>query len=100
MDGSYSVIADVLNKFHTSSDAIQALWLIAMAVTVLGIASLVTQVLREALRSRRPAEQRRAFEGELLYGLYRDPQGQVLLYRHGERDGVSLSELPLPDKVH
>ncbi|MCB5176976.1 hypothetical protein [Microvirga lenta] len=47
MDQPYSVWADVLNKFHTSSDAIQALWLLTVAVTVLGTTWIVMRGLRD-----------------------------------------------------
>ncbi|WP_201832177.1 hypothetical protein [Microvirga zambiensis] len=41
MDQPYSAWADWLNKFHTSSEWIQALWLVTGAATVLGVTWLV-----------------------------------------------------------
>jgi hypothetical protein len=57
MDQPYSVWADLLNKFHTSSDIIQALWLVAVPVTLLGVTGLVMRGLRDialAVRVRAP----------------------------------------------
>jgi hypothetical protein len=56
MDHPYSVWADALDKFHTSSDWIQALWLIVVPVTVLGVTWLFVRGVRETvglLRDRR-----------------------------------------------
>lgn len=47
MDQPYSAWADWLNKFHTSSEWIQALWLVAGSVTVLGVTWLVMRGLCE-----------------------------------------------------
>jgi hypothetical protein len=51
MDPSYSVAADMLAKFHTSSEWIKTLWLVAVPATVVGVSWCVSQVLREAIRA-------------------------------------------------
>ena len=45
MDQPYSAWADWLNKFHTSSEWIQALWLVTGATTVLGVTWLAMRGL-------------------------------------------------------
>ena len=49
MDQPYSAWADWLNKFHTSSEWIQALWLVTGATTVLGVTWLVMRGLCEII---------------------------------------------------
>ncbi len=49
MDQPYSAWADWLNKFHTSSEWIQALWLVAGTVTVLGVTWLVMRGVCEMI---------------------------------------------------
>ncbi|NNC01052.1 hypothetical protein HI113_45155, partial [Corallococcus exiguus] len=51
--GEYSVVADLLNKFHTASEIIQALMIVAMMVTVLGVAWIGMRGLVEVMRVRR-----------------------------------------------
>jgi hypothetical protein len=41
MDQSYSVWADLLNKFHTASELIQALWLLVVLLMVVGVTWIV-----------------------------------------------------------
>src|SRR4051812_26997877 len=43
----YSAIADALDKFHTSSEPIQALWIVALTATVLGVTWIVMRGVRE-----------------------------------------------------
>lgn len=81
MDQPYSVWADLLNKFHTSSDAIQALWLVAVPGLVLGVTWLVLRTLRDiALAMRRPRSETRSL---LVYGVVQDASGQWHVIRHG-----------------
>ncbi|MBM6596341.1 hypothetical protein ILT42_20245, partial [Microvirga sp. BT291] len=51
MDQPYSAWADWLSKFHTWPEMIQALWLIAVPATVLGVTSIVMRGLREIVRA-------------------------------------------------
>jgi hypothetical protein len=44
----------MLAKFHTSSEWIKTLWLVAVPATVVGVSWCVSQVLREAIRAVRP----------------------------------------------
>src|SRR5690349_20298494 len=50
MDQPYSLWADWLSKFHTWPEFIQALWLVAGPVTLLGLAWLVMRGLRDLVR--------------------------------------------------
>src|SRR3954452_14386640 len=66
----YSPFADWLSKFHTASEPIQALWIVAIVVVALGTVWALTLPLRvwlAALRMRR--DRRGAERGELLYGV-------------------------------
>jgi hypothetical protein len=87
MDQPYSPVADWLSKFHTASEPIQALWIVALAIlglalaaTILGLARTLTAPLRLWLATRRERGEPR---GELVYGVYRDAQGRWLLYAPG-----------------
>ncbi|MBZ6074905.1 hypothetical protein [Microvirga puerhi] len=53
MDQPYSLAADWLSKFHTAPELIQALWIIAIPVTVLGLAWIVMRGLREIVLAAR-----------------------------------------------
>ena len=77
MDQPYSPWADWLSKFHTWPESIQALWLVAVPLTVLGVAWLVMRGLRDLI----PLARRE--RGLLVYGIYRDKQGRWMVYRHG-----------------
>jgi hypothetical protein len=77
----YSPVADWLSKFHTSSEPIQALWIVALAATVLGVAWCLTAPVRLWLLARRDRGEPR---GELVYGVYRDGEGRWwLVYAEG-----------------
>ncbi|MGO4524855.1 hypothetical protein AB4097_08325 [Microvirga sp. 2MCAF35] len=78
MDQPYSLWADWLSKFHTWSEFIQALWLVAIPVTVLGLAWLALRGIRDLI----PALSRREWRGHLIYGVYQDPQGRWMVYWH------------------
>jgi hypothetical protein len=78
MEQPYSVVADWLSKFHTWPEFIQALWLTAMPVTVLGVTWIVMRGLRDiaaVLRGRGEAT---------LYGVIEDAEGRRLVWRDGE----------------
>src|SRR4051812_38949127 len=65
----YSAIADALDKFHTASEPIQALMILAVVAMVLGLAACVawsvTGVLRAWVLARRGDG-----AGEVVYGVY------------------------------
>ncbi|MCB5175229.1 hypothetical protein [Microvirga lenta] len=71
-----------MNKFHTAIPPIQALWLVAGAATVLGVAWLLTRTLREIMAP--AARPPRPEAGDLLvYGVVQDEHGQWHVIRHG-----------------
>jgi hypothetical protein len=80
MEPPYSVWADLLNKFHAAPVAIQALWLVVLAVAAMHVASVAGQVLREALRI---LEKRWARKGRTASVLFQAPNGQWMLYTDG-----------------
>ncbi|MGO4571812.1 hypothetical protein [Microvirga sp. 2TAF3] len=81
MDQPYSAWADWLSKFHTWSEPIQALWLIAVPVTVLGVTWLVMRGLSQIV----PMLSRRREHGHLIYGVYEDARGRWWIYWHGRQ---------------
>jgi hypothetical protein len=90
MDQPYSVIADWLSKFHTWPETIQALWLIALPVTVLGVTWIVMRGLRDTV-----AAWRGGGEGRLEYGVVEDAQGQLVVWRDEmiKTEAVSTKDL-------
>jgi hypothetical protein len=48
---TYNAFADMLAKFHTSPAIIQALWLVAVPATLVGVTWCLSGVLREAIRA-------------------------------------------------
>jgi hypothetical protein len=91
MDQTYSPFADWLSKFHTWPEPIQALWLIAVPATLIGITWLLMRGLRETIAATRHPQ------GRLLYGVYQDPQGHLILYRHGrEPEVIARGGMPEP----
>ena len=89
MQQPYSVLADWLSKFHTWPESIQALWLVAMQVTVLGVTWIVMRGLRDTV-----AAWRGRGEGA-LYGVSREWHGPALTYQGG-RPRVAEGGAPLP----
>jgi hypothetical protein len=59
MEPPYSVWADWLSKFHTAPEWIQALWLVSVPATMLGMTWLVLRAVKEiaVLLARRPRQQ-------------------------------------------
>ncbi len=76
MDQPYSPFADWLSKFHTSSEPIQALWIVALAAVAVSFVWSLTASLRLWLVRRHRAEPL----GELIYGVYRDGEGRWVVY--------------------
>lgn len=81
---TYSIVADALSKFHTAPEWIQALWLVMMPVTIVGVAACIT---REAGQIAALAAQRRALrdmsKGEPIYAIYQAPDERWMLYACG-----------------
>lgn len=99
MDQPYSFWADLLSKFQSSPEWIKALWLIAPMLTVLGLAYLAAQLLREVLclqstESPQPDNGHGTPEGQLLYGIYKNARGDMILYRHGNVESLTADDLP------
>ncbi|KLK94819.1 hypothetical protein AA309_01020 [Microvirga vignae] len=95
MDQPCSIVADWLSKFHTWPELIQALWLVAIPATVLGVTWIVVRGLTRilAITSR----------GQLIYGVYQDEQGHWMIYRHDRKpqeiDWTNPPELIGHDRV-
>jgi hypothetical protein len=88
MEQPYSVVADWLSKFHTWPEGIQALWLVALAVTVLGVTWIVMRGLRDTVDAWRR-------HGEATpCGVPKEWNGPILSY-DGRRLKVSEQEVPL-----
>jgi hypothetical protein len=78
----YSAFADLLNKFHTATPPIQALWLLVTSATILGVTGLVLRTLRDIAAMRTPP--RPEPSGSLLvYGVVQDEDGRWHVIRHG-----------------
>jgi hypothetical protein len=93
MDQPYSAWADWLSKFHTWPELIQALWLVAVPLTVLGVTWLVVRTLRDLI----PMLTRRE-RGLLIYGIYQDGGGRWMVYRHG-REPKALDWMKPPKEL-
>lgn len=78
----YSAFADLLNKFHTAAPAIQALWILAVPATILGVSWLALRALRDIAAAKAPALPE-ASGSLLVYGVVQDEHGQWLVIRHG-----------------
>jgi hypothetical protein len=80
MEPSYSVLADALSKFHTAPEWIQALWLVVVPVTMLGMTGLLMRGLAEltSILSRRE---------------------RWMIYRHGRQPVEVDWTDPLPELV-
>ncbi len=74
----YSLWADLLNKFHTSPEWIQVLWLLAVPMLLFGLCWCIKEVLVAFARRREDAK------GDLLYSIYRNSDNELLVYRHAE----------------
>lgn len=92
MDQPYSAFADLLSKFHTSSEWIQALWLIAVPATVLGLARCVADVLKAALTRRSPPPP------PVVQGLLTHRDGHWLLGEGGEARTANRVRLAEPEE--
>jgi hypothetical protein len=52
MEGAdYNAFADMLAKFHTSSEGVKALWLLVMALTAVGVSACMAWAATEIVRA-------------------------------------------------
>ncbi len=72
----YNFWADLLDTFQSSADWIKALWLTIPPAFVLTLIWLI----------RRRVAQADAVDGELLYTIYKEPNGLIQIHRHGVLD--------------
>jgi len=70
MDQSYSAWADWLSKFHTWPESIQALWLIAVPATLLGMTWLTMRGLIEIVRVVRSGPETTDREGAAVTAIF------------------------------
>jgi hypothetical protein len=75
----YSPFADWLSKFHMASEPIQALWILALTLMVLAICWSLTAPLRLWLTRR----ERSVPQGELVLGVFREPNGRLVVHGDG-----------------
>ena len=73
MDQPYSFWADWLSKFHTASDPIQALWILALTAVALAALHALKSIAVAALRRRTPPIP------NPVATLARDPTGRLVL---------------------
>ena len=93
MEQPYSAWADWLDKFHTSSELIQALWLLVVPLTLLGATWLVLRGIRDILRL---SHQHR---GDLAGGVYRNGRGRTVIdWTGGPRREIAW-ENPSPELI-
>ena len=90
MEPTYSVFADLLAKFHTSSEWIQALWLVAVPAMVVRVSWRVADVLKALIAATGP---RRAGDGFVDLPPPVEADVQWLASRNGE---LWLMRLPAP----
>ena len=91
VEPSYSVWADWLSKFHTWPEGVQALWIIGLTATALGLIAGTTRVLVAIagifLQRERPGGGRwRSGDAGALF-LEREPAPKALTDRSAERRG-------------
>ncbi len=80
----YNFWADVLNTFKLSADWIKALWIVVPPAFVLGLIRLFR---------RRVVRVDAGVDGELLYTVYKQPNGLIHIYRIGAVDEGILESL-------
>jgi hypothetical protein len=99
MDQPYSAWADWLSKFQASPESIQALWLVAMPATLLGLAWIVLRGIREIVGLTRGERGHSGWRGQLVYGVYQDSQGRWMVYWHGRAPQAVDWENPPPELI-
>ncbi len=80
----YNFWADVLNTFKLSAEWVKALWLVIPPAFVFGLIWLFR---------RRVVPAADTMDGELLYTVYRQPNGLIHIYRIGVVDDGILESL-------
>ena len=80
MDQPYSFLADWLSKFHMASEPIQALWIVALSATVLGVTGIVMRGVREIVGCWLG---RGVGRGALTDAVYQDERGRSFLGSSG-----------------
>ncbi|MBA1157926.1 hypothetical protein [Microvirga mediterraneensis] len=96
---TYSVLADALSKFHTAPEWIQALWLVMVPVTLVGLGFYLLQAVKEVAGT---VVRRGERQGEPLYAIYRTEDGRLMKYARGvvrELQGAELDDMPLARPV-
>jgi len=93
MGQPYSAWADWLSKFHTWSEPIQALWLVSVPVTLLGMTRITMRGIRDILQGSRrdgshPSNSR---DG--------DAQARIVLDSHEGRSPLFGREGPPPELI-
>jgi hypothetical protein len=101
MNQPYSLVADWLDTFQTSSEWIQALWILAGPASLVGVAWSIVWAAREiaTLRIRREASQPEGpqpgtLEGWPIYAIYRGTDGRWMFYVHGAVRELRADETP------
>jgi hypothetical protein len=92
---TYSIVADLLAKFHTSSEWIQALWLVALPAALVGMTWCVADVLKALIARGAP---RRTNAPLIDMPPPGDVDAQWLAYRNGELWLMRLSAPPLSSR--
>jgi hypothetical protein len=91
----YSIVADMLSKFHAAPERIQALWLLTVPVTVWGAAFCLRQIVKEIAGVFARRGERRSVP---LYVVYEDAHGRLMLDAQGsmrEVPGEAMEETPM-----
>jgi hypothetical protein len=79
-----------LNKFHSATPAIQALWLVVILLTVRHLASVIGRILETALRILALRAER---PNPAEYAIYREPNGRWMLSIRGQRRELSPEDV-------
>ena len=86
MDHSYGFWADVRSKFQTAPPAIQALWLVLVAVVLICAVWAVADVARVVVSG-----SRRKPKARVVYGLVQDDDGRWLVCIEGDATRVEAA---------
>jgi hypothetical protein len=79
MEPPYSVWADWLSKFHTAPEWIQALWLVSVPATMLGMTWLVMRTAREIAVLLAQRQREEAWQGHPVCAVSRTTDGRWML---------------------
>ena len=84
----YSLAADLLNKFHDAQDWVQALWVVAVPVSLIALAWMVKGVVTAFA----PKRENTHPTGELIYSIYHNNSNELLVYMHGNMTKIVQGE--------